>query len=235
MQTLPIYYPDSRMITGLFLAIVFGFAVGLEREVANKSAGLRTNIMVCAGSCLFTILSLYGFTDVAIITTTRDPARVAAQILTGIGFIGGGTVLRHGTGVYGLTTAATLWMSASIGMACGCGKYMLAAVTTLVTIFVLTTVRVFERVCIPQRKRYWRDFAVSILCAENDYKDLSSNIVAAFPQISEITKKQSTDAGKININFKLSLKENNPVEHIVTNLKESKKIINVSVRELNCP
>ena len=111
----------------LLMAVLLGFAVGLEREMTNKYAGLRTNILVCVGACVFTILSVYGFPtfangDNVLIdhaTGIRDTSRVAAQVVTGIGFIGGGTVLRHGATIFGITTAATLWMAASIGMACG--------------------------------------------------------------------------------------------------------------------
>ena len=116
---------EMRIVSAIFL----GFAIGLEREITNKYAGLRTNILVCVGSCIFTILSIYGFPEVSVLGDelgTRDTARVAAQVVTGIGFIGGGTVLRHGANVFGLTTAATLWVSAAIGMACGTGMYGVA-------------------------------------------------------------------------------------------------------------
>ena len=114
-------------IIRILAAIVLGFLIGLERELTNKYAGLRTHILVCLGACIFTIVSIYGFPTFATgdnviteqATGIRDTARVAAQIVTGIGFIGAGTVLRNGPMIIGLTTAATLWISAAIGMACG--------------------------------------------------------------------------------------------------------------------
>ena len=120
-------------------ALLLGFAIGLEREMTNKYAGLRTNILVCLGACIFTIISIYGFPTfadgdnviVSQATGVRDTARIAAQVVTGIGFIGGGTVLRHGATVFGLTTAATLWIAASIGMACGAGMYGIAIIGTI--------------------------------------------------------------------------------------------------------
>ena len=84
--------PDGDLIFRIVLSLILGFIIGLEREITNKSAGLRTNILVCVGSCLFTILSIFGFSNALSIYPMGDPARVAAQILTGIGFIGGGTV-----------------------------------------------------------------------------------------------------------------------------------------------
>ena len=102
---------DISLVIRVLSSVLLGFAIGLEREMTNKYAGLRTNILVCLGACLFTIISIYGFPEVSVTGDelgTRDTARVAAQVVTGIGFIGGGTVLRHGATVFGLTTAATL-------------------------------------------------------------------------------------------------------------------------------
>src|SRR5574344_537332 len=133
-----------RIITAIFL----GFFIGLEREMTNKYAGLRTNILVCLGACIFTIISIYGFPAIHVTASdfgTRDTARVAAQVVTGIGFVGGGAVLRHGATILGLTTAATLWIAASIGMACGAGMYGLATVSTFLALTVLVSVRFFEK------------------------------------------------------------------------------------------
>ncbi len=134
----------------LLLALVLGALVGLEREVSRHPAGLRTHILVCMGSTVFTLLSLHsllsptGAEDLLIaipegvdLRVVRDPARIAAQVVTGIGFIGGGVVLRHGATIRGLTTAASLWMVASIGMLVGSGYVSLAVTSTLLTLIVL--------------------------------------------------------------------------------------------------
>ena len=97
---------EPTIILRILVAALLGFALGLEREITNKYAGLRTNILVCLGACVFTILSIYAFPTVLTdehANGLRDTARVAAQVVTGIGFIGGGTVLRHGATVFGLT------------------------------------------------------------------------------------------------------------------------------------
>ena len=130
---------NKDILISLTLSLICGLILGIEREISNKWAGIRTHMLVCLGSCVFTILSIYGFpifVDPANINSHRfgDPTRIAAQILTGIGFIGGGTVLRHGTSVSGLTTAATLWLAASIGMACACKMYYLALFVTPVVV-----------------------------------------------------------------------------------------------------
>lgn len=133
----------------LLLAALLGSFVGLEREMCQHPAGLRTHILVCLGSAVFTILSLESLLTPDQLTAlaassshegfrlVRDPARIAAQVVTGIGFIGGGVVLRHGATVRGLTTAASLWIVASIGMLAGSGHHLLAVLATLLTVAVL--------------------------------------------------------------------------------------------------
>ncbi|MEI7475459.1 MAG: MgtC/SapB family protein [bacterium] len=133
----------SETFIRLLFAMAFGFIIGIERELTNKSAGLRTHILVCMGSAVYTLLSIQGFVSGDHIT--RDPARIAAQIVTGIGFIGGGVVLRHGVSIYGLTTAASLWITASIGMAAGAGKYDIAFASSLLSFLVLVLMRSLER------------------------------------------------------------------------------------------
>ena len=135
---------DITILIRFILAVVLGATIGLERELTNKYAGLRTNILVCLGSCVFTILSIYAFplaADSVHPQAFGDPARIAAQILTGIGFIGGGTVLRHGASVYGLTTAATLWVTAALGISLGAGMLFAG---TLSFVLIMLTIGVFS-------------------------------------------------------------------------------------------
>src|SRR5574344_1187864 len=100
---------SKPLLLDILLAILLGFAIGFERELTNKWAGLRPHMLGCLGSCIITIPSSHAF-PVFARSPQAGPARIAAQILTGIGFRGGGTVLRHGYSIYGLTTAATLWI-----------------------------------------------------------------------------------------------------------------------------
>ncbi|HEX7297680.1 MAG TPA: MgtC/SapB family protein [Solirubrobacteraceae bacterium] len=114
------------------LALAFGLSslIGLEREWRQKSAGLRTHTLVGVGAALFLLVSKYGFSDVLGSGVVLDPSRVAAQIVSGIGFIGGGLIFVRGDAVRGLTTAAIVWVTAAIGMACGAGLPILALATT---------------------------------------------------------------------------------------------------------
>jgi putative Mg2+ transporter-C (MgtC) family protein len=120
------------LIVRLLVATVFGALIGLEREYHAKEAGVRTHLLVALGSCLFMILSIYGF-DAFLDNdnVSYDPSRIASQVVTGIGFIGAGTIILHKQAVRGLTTAAGVWVTAAIGLACGNGMYILAAVTTV--------------------------------------------------------------------------------------------------------
>ena len=123
---------ELEMTLRLLLAAVLGAIIGYQRERAGKTAGLRTHVLICLGSALFTVASIYGF------GITTDPARVAAGVVAGVGFLGAGAVLhREGGLVAGLTTAATIWAVAGIGMAAGAGLYLVSAVTTVLVLVVL--------------------------------------------------------------------------------------------------
>ena len=123
----------------LLLALVLGGVIGWERELYDKPAGFRTNTLICVGSTLFTIFSL----KIGTIPGT-DSARIAAQIVSGIGFLGAGAIIRRGEAVLGLTTAATIWFVASIGMGVGAGYYVTSSVGTALALAILVLFRKFE-------------------------------------------------------------------------------------------
>jgi|SRR5690554_4565498 len=125
----------------LIIAALMGAFIGLEREAHGRPAGLRTHTLVALGSCLIMLISIYAFQD----SPTRDPARLAAQVVSGIGFLGAGTILREGASIRGLTTAATLWVVAGIGLAIGSGFYLGGIITTLVSVFTLVFLNNIEK------------------------------------------------------------------------------------------
>lgn len=128
------------MIVNLLIAAFLGGLIGLERETGHRPAGLRTMMLVCVGSTLFTLLSIHAFPSAGDVSN----ARVAAQIVSGIGFLGAGTVWRAQDHVKGLTTAASMWVAAAIGMAVGAGLGILALAGTLLTLFVLSIMQRIE-------------------------------------------------------------------------------------------
>jgi putative Mg2+ transporter-C (MgtC) family protein len=125
---------DLELLARLVLAVALGGAVGVERELADQAAGLRTHVLLTLGACLFTLVSAYGFHG-------ADPTRIAAQIVTGIGFLGGGTILRLGLNVRGLTTAASIWATTALGVAVGAGSYVLALGATVLILGTLVALR----------------------------------------------------------------------------------------------
>jgi putative Mg2+ transporter-C (MgtC) family protein len=131
----------------LLIALLLGGAIGVEREIHGKSAGLRTHMLVSLGSALFTVLS-YTLAESMGDAARADPTRIAAQIITGVGFLGAGTILQGRGSVHGLTTAASIWLVAAIGMASGAGFYDQALVGTVLGVVVLVAVSQFEQAMI---------------------------------------------------------------------------------------
>jgi len=141
------------MLLRMGLALLLGGLIGFEREQSNHAAGLRTNTLVCLGSCLLMMLSMYGFGDFAAEPNVRlDPARLAAQVITGIGFLGAGTILFTGKSITGLTTAASLWVVSAIGLAVGAGFYIPAVAATVTVFFILWAMNKLEKKFIKGKK-----------------------------------------------------------------------------------
>ncbi len=135
---------SAEILLRVGLAAVLGGAIGFERELREREAGLRTHLLVSVGAALFTLVSAYAWSDWAFSTEEGlvfDPTRIAAQVVTGIGFLGAGAIIREGLSVRGLTTAATLWVVAAIGMATGAGYYAAAVITTVLVLVSLWPLR----------------------------------------------------------------------------------------------
>ena len=133
-----------ELLIRLLIAAGLGSLVGAERERLIWAAGLRTHTLVCVGSCLFMIVSAYGFASVIGPAVVLDPSRVAAQVVSGIGFLGAGSILLRGDLVRGLTTAASLWTVAAIGLAVGGGLYIEAITATIIILVILAGIKPLE-------------------------------------------------------------------------------------------
>jgi len=136
-------FPDTQIIIRLVLSVFLGGLIGLERQLHRRTAGLRTHILVCLGSCLIMLTSLYVF-DIYKDMVPLDPGRIAAGVITGIGFLGAGAIIREREGIKGLTTAASLWVVAGIGLAVGVGFYIAGIITTILAWVVLFFLRYME-------------------------------------------------------------------------------------------
>lgn len=132
---------EIEIILRVMYACLLAWIIGLERAKKHKSAGLRTYILVAIGATIFTIVSKYGFLDIATEKTRVDVSRVAHTIVTGVGFLGAGIIFSKGDRVHGITTAAGVWSTAAIGIACGCGMYIPAAVTAVLILGIQSVLR----------------------------------------------------------------------------------------------
>ncbi len=132
MQLLPDKLIELEYILRMIIAVILGFAIGTERKMRFKEAGMRTHTIVAAGACLFMLISKYGFEDLG--SGRFDGARLAAQVVSGIGFIGAGMIMYRKQAVHGLTTAAGVWITAGVGMAAGAGMYIVAVASTAIII-----------------------------------------------------------------------------------------------------
>lgn len=215
-------------MTRLFLAAFFGALVGLERERKDWTAGMRTHMMVCVGSALIMLVSSFGFADVlGRENIVLDPSRVAAQVISGIGFIGAGTILflKQGT-IRGLTTASGLWTVAAIGLATGGGMYFAAAATTVLALIILWALQ-------PLEKRFAQRFKLkTLIILTNPETDIS----ALFKKLE--TKGIAYSNFSLNKNengFSLQLKieETSPskLTELITELQHAKDIKEVSWNE----
>jgi len=209
-KILEIFQQEWEILLRIILSVVFGFAIGFEREITGKFAGLRTHILVCLGACVFTVISIYGFKFVTAegVSGINDPARIAAQIITGIGFIGAGTVMRHGTSISGITTAATLWVVASIGMACGCGMFILAGCSTLVSLAVLISVRHFEKRFLYSKLRSDRTVNISFAGSAANSEAIMKAVRENFKIINKIEKRTM---GEDEFTYKINVFTQKPI------------------------
>ena len=155
----------SEALVRLVAAALLGGAIGLERELRDHEAGIRTHLLVSLGACVFTLVSAYGWGDWHFSQRSGivfDPTRIAAQIVTGVGFLGAGAIIVRGISIRGLTTAATLWSVAAIGMACGTGYYPVALGATVLVILSLGPLRIVSKRMVSRVRPEEAELAVNL-------------------------------------------------------------------------
>ena len=196
--------------------------------------------MVALGACIFTLISIYGFPtfahgDNVVIsqaTGVRDTARVAAQVVTGIGFIGAGTVLRNGPMVLGLTTASTLWIAASIGMACGAEMYDIAFCGTALAIMTLVMVRIFEKNVLPSSTKKTRMVKIGIVCSNDYVQTVQDFIIEKYQDISEIKRRQlNADENSTKLTCTIGVMDKKPIKDLYKSFQSLKEIDSISIQE----
>jgi len=183
----------QEIVIRLVTAAVLGAAVGLERERLEWAAGLRTHMLVCLGSCLLMIVSAYGFEDtLGASHVVLDPSRVAAQVVSGIGFLGAGTILfLRQKVIRGLTTAASLWTIAAVGLAVGGGLYVAAVTTTIIVLVILAVVKPLERRLFQSRRR--RQITVVVERGAASLPELQATLEQAGARVEQLTLNSAAD------------------------------------------
>jgi putative Mg2+ transporter-C (MgtC) family protein len=217
----------SEELLRVVVAAGLGGAVGLERELREREAGFRTHMLVSVGSALFTLVSAYGFHEFLVgggNVIRADPTRIAAQIVTGIGFLGAGAIIRQGFSVRGLTTAATLWVVAAIGMASGAGYYSAAVITTALVLFSLWPLRIFA-FRVMQRVRPETDRLLAQLPAGESPAVLIARLEELGGQLETLEIGHEADRRTVLIDVKLPPRADAP--GIVAKLSELEPVLEV--------
>jgi len=206
----------------LLISIILGALIGIERERRNRPAGLRTHVLVSLGSALFTITSIqfskmYGGVD---------PSRVAANIVTGIGFLGAGTIMREGLTVRGLTTAATIWVSSAIGLSCGMGYYIPAIITSVSTFLILILLRNFEYIKFGKFEGNIKIFNIKVTDKPGQLGKIGTIFGKYGIHIRNV--KFEREESFLSIEFILNVPENVEIKDVCNELSKEEFVIEVS-------
>jgi len=209
---------EGEILIRLGLAALLGMIVGFERERQNQPAGLRTHAILAIGSCLAMTISINLAIQFVPYVPNGDPARLAAQVISGIGFLGAGAILRYGTNVKGLTTATSLWTVAIVGLAVGAGHYFSAAGTTLALIIVLVLLNVLE-------KRAIQTFQVINVCVTaHENPDLVEQLNQIFASLKKKVLSLSIESNPmprdLTVNMVVKTRENDPLTDIRKAIEE---------------
>lgn len=225
----PWFIDPFHITLRLALAVLMGGLIGFEREANSHPAGLRTHILVCLGATLIMLLSMYGFSDFAKLDNVRlDPARLAAQVISGIGFLGAGTILYTGKSITGLTTAASLWVVAAIGLATGAGFYFAAGLACLFALISLFVLNIAEKKYLRAKKP--RHFKLEAADTPGLLSRISALLVKGGHEIQKLSVEElSCDEGSlIAIDMTLRLAKGAKLAQIVDELQHIEGVRSVA-------
>jgi len=208
----------------LILSCILGGMIGLERESLNRPAGLRTYTLVCMGSALAMVVSLEMYYQFQA-TVNADPGRIAAQVVSGIGFIGAGTIIREGPTIRGLTTAAGIWVVGCIGLAVGAGMYIPAVATSILVLFILIYFRrLEERV---SRMRDYRGFSMIVEDIPGQVGRIGSAVGDLGVSIKNIQLSETDEPGRIEVELLVVLPQNLDPETVIRSLSNVAGVFSV--------
>ena len=212
----------GEMLLRLAVSMLLCGAIGFERERDSQPAGLRTHMILILGSCLAMILSI----NIGIKNGT-DPTRMAAQVISGVGFLGAGAILRSGFNVKGLTTATTVWTTAIIGLAVGYGYYWVGVFTTVLVLVVLTLVSIFERKFI--RRNILRIVKVDAADNPHIFRNVRKEISRNTDEILSYKTQRSLKSGHVRVEFLIRLDTNEKIEDLMETISKIDGVRNIRI------
>lgn len=204
MTTIPI--PD--ILLRIALSMVLGGVIGFERERDNQPAGLRTHMILVIGACLAMILSI----NIGAVSHT-DPGRIAAQVISGIGFLGAGAILRFGFNVKGLTTATTLWTMAIVGLVIGAGYYWIAIITTIIMLIVLAALNVIEKNYV--RVNVIRNIVIDLQDRKSVLRDLRETVYKLTDKVMSFSVQKNIKSKRLRLELTARFKNSEKLEHLI--------------------
>lgn len=209
----------------LLLSFLVGMLIGLEREANNQPAGLRTHILISIGATVAMLISIYipqNFTEFV-----GDPGRIAAQVVTGIGFLGAGAILKFGTDVKGLTTAASIWAMAAIGLAIGAGMYMIGLISLTVVLFALIVMNLFEKHTFKQRTL--RKVVIEVKKKDSDTNEFENILKDFDARISATGFERNVGEASEKITYYVAVTKELNVKNLSDELEKEPGIVSISV------
>lgn len=209
MTTIPI--PD--ILLRIALSMVLGGVIGFERERDNQPAGLRTHMILVIGACLAMILSI----NIGVVSQT-DPGRIAAQVISGIGFLGAGAILRFGFNVKGLTTATTLWTMAIVGLVIGAGYYWIAIITTIIMLIVLAALNVIEKNYV--RVNVIRNIVIDLQDRKSVLRDLRETIYKLTDKVMSFSVQKNIKSKRLRLELTARFKNSEKLEHLIEEISK---------------
>lgn len=217
----------KEIVIRLILSAIIGAFIGAEREVSNRPAGLRTHILVSVSSTLIMLVSIDGFYDVETGMRAGDPFRLAAQVVSGIGFLGAGTIIKTGSNIKGLTTAASLWASAGIGLAIGSGYYLGGLLTAAIVLLTLMSLRLLER-----RAFKMKHIVLEIISSNRsgiigEITTLLGRYNIKIKDISMIDNEYDDDGGVLELELIMKVPKKLDINNLMTEIYEIDGVFNV--------
>lgn len=216
---------ELMMLFRLFLAAAFGGIIGLERGSGDRPAGFRTHILVCVGSALFMLVSIYGFDGMVNLTpgvqdlgNRRDTARIAAQVVSGIGFLGAGTIMHEGLTIKGLTTAASLWIISAIGLAVGSGMYILSAGATFLTLITLLVFQNWDKKFAASTRVDRKYIKVDVINGPESISQVSSYLTESGITIKSIAVKKDKKNNRLQLDIYIKVDDKKKAQEIIRGL-----------------